>query len=224
MSYQQTQAELQSHFDEQLGFLSASCDAYDQGNHAEAKRLAATLRVLLHHTDNSTSLLEQLGQAQRQFLSTRAPVPSNPNVKTAYKGLIQVFLGDNSPTFYVPLDEAPDKNFLPFQDWWEEVVLSDSEGNHFTRKGLVLAVANKDGGAHIDPELPEHYAGLSRSNSLGNSMQAGGSDWEPLKTPELATVRQIGHEALKTLLPGYIKQPVSRGDGFVIGGFELHFS
>ncbi|MFJ5956563.1 hypothetical protein ACIQC5_11475 [Paenarthrobacter sp. NPDC092416] len=42
---------------EQLEFLDSSCAAYDSGSRSEAKRLATTVRVLLHDTKQSTSLL-----------------------------------------------------------------------------------------------------------------------------------------------------------------------
>ena len=87
---------------------------------------------------------------------------------------------------------------------------------------IVLAISNKDGGAHIDPELEPEYAKLSRENSLGRSMQKDGK-WQGLETPELASVRQIGHEVLKTLIEGYEKQPIQRGDGFVLGDIQLQF-
>jgi hypothetical protein len=45
-----TPADVQVHLNEQLGFLERSVAAFDQGYEDEAKRLAVTLRVLLHDT------------------------------------------------------------------------------------------------------------------------------------------------------------------------------
>ncbi|WP_155854560.1 hypothetical protein [Paenarthrobacter nicotinovorans] len=50
-----------NHLVEQLEFLDSSCSAYDAGAPSEAKRLATTVRVLLHDTKLSTSLMRRLG-------------------------------------------------------------------------------------------------------------------------------------------------------------------
>jgi len=41
-------SERLEHFREQIGFLQNSADAFDSGNESKAKRLALTLRILLH--------------------------------------------------------------------------------------------------------------------------------------------------------------------------------
>ena len=42
--------ELEEHLKEQIEFLLASCEDYDNGRNSEAKRIAATLRILFHDT------------------------------------------------------------------------------------------------------------------------------------------------------------------------------
>ena len=44
---------------EQIGFIERSAAAFDEGHEEEAKRIAVVLRVLLHDTPQSTSLLGQ---------------------------------------------------------------------------------------------------------------------------------------------------------------------
>ncbi len=44
----------------QILFLQNSCRLYDEGHFEEAIRLAVALRVMLHDTDKSTSLLNHL--------------------------------------------------------------------------------------------------------------------------------------------------------------------
>ena len=65
LSYRQSNDELMSHLKEQINFLINSSKSFDKGNEAEAKRLANHLRILLHDTKNSTSLLEQLGKKNK---------------------------------------------------------------------------------------------------------------------------------------------------------------
>jgi hypothetical protein len=61
MKVPQSKEELDQHLSEQLSFLYRSCQSYDAGVDAGAKRIASTLRLLLHDTTNSTSPLTNLG-------------------------------------------------------------------------------------------------------------------------------------------------------------------
>ena len=71
MAVKLTQEELAKHLAEQIGFLQSSAKLYDLGNEAEAKRMAVGLRVLLHDTRTSSSLLGQIHLKKRmQFIST----------------------------------------------------------------------------------------------------------------------------------------------------------
>ena len=65
-----TPAELQGHLDEQLEFLERSAASFDAGYEGEAKELAVSLRVLLHDTQQSHSLLGQLGRREGTFVDT----------------------------------------------------------------------------------------------------------------------------------------------------------
>src|SRR5215813_13675886 len=55
---------------EQVQFLERSCEIYDKGEESEAIRIATSLRVIFHHTQKSTSLVEHLGFKKRKMLST----------------------------------------------------------------------------------------------------------------------------------------------------------
>jgi hypothetical protein len=99
-------AELQTHLDEQLGFLERSSAAFDEGYEDEAKRLAVTLRVLLHETTQSHSLLRQLGLLPDTFLDTA------PNLMT-HGGLVFVAMGPPKTRYVAMLDEVPIRAQLP---------------------------------------------------------------------------------------------------------------
>jgi hypothetical protein len=70
----QSRAELEAHLAEQLQFLETSGSLFDSGNTSEAKRLAATLRLLFHDARNSHALLGQLNRLGAHLLSTAAPM------------------------------------------------------------------------------------------------------------------------------------------------------
>lgn len=215
-------------FEEQIGFLRSSSEAYDAGKEPEAKRLSVNLRVLVHDTGRSVSLLRHLNiKDELQFVDT-APPPPPPGVIPIFNGgLCQArkTFGEGSKTQIVPvLDMDPERNAMPrqcFADWWETPVLHDHEGNAFTRKEFVLAVADQDGGAHVDAQLEPAYEALTRGNSMrmttstettedGWEVLMGGTfgggvepqvepptHGEPLENSiALASIRQIAHEML----------------------------
>ncbi len=221
MTTRLTEGELKIQLDEQLNFLKNSCESYDQENFSEAKRIAHTLRVLLHDTKESKSLLGQLNLKNIKFISTCDSIVQNNSINIAQTGLITTHTGDDSQQFYVPLDNAFVSKELDFDSWWNEIVIIDIEQNKFSRKDIILELANTDGGAHIDSELKTNYYNLSRNNSLGRHIQKNGK-WENMQTPELATTRQIGHEVLKSLIKDYSKQPINRGNGFIIGNISFN--
>src|SRR4051794_38541440 len=61
VTYAQTREDLERLLREQVTFLRRSAEAYDAGDEAEAKRLATHVRVLVHDTESSHSLLGLLG-------------------------------------------------------------------------------------------------------------------------------------------------------------------
>lgn len=198
----QTKFELEEHLSEHLHFLETSATAFDTGYEGEAKRLAISLRVLLHDTKLSKSLLGQLEKKNIQFHDTA--LEFKPNNFLTYSGLI--FLqGDSTGAKYVPfLDDIPSGKIkkLDFDKWWNAIVFVDNQRNQMSRKDIVLFVADQDGGAHVDPNLNEKYAHLSRHNSLNWFFENESSnELQALGGPQLASIRQIAHEVLKTLKP-----------------------
>src|SRR5215213_9256029 len=67
---------LLSYLREQVRFLRSSAKAYDDGDEAEERRLATAIRVLVHDTGQSHSLLGQLGLKERlHWTDTRLRLP-----------------------------------------------------------------------------------------------------------------------------------------------------
>ncbi len=110
---------------------------------------------------------------------------------------------DGGTVCYEPLCYDPSLRrdlFRPFGDWWTRLVIRDAEGNRFSRENLVLAVADQDGGAHVDSEIDENYAKLSRLHSLGFTFSKGGAEpkqWT--ENPVPVALRQIAAEVLWSL-------------------------
>lgn len=229
MSVKQSENELLWHLAEQIGFLQRSADAYDNGFTDEAKRMATTIRVLVHDTRQSTSLLTSLGKKDIQFYSTASSIDNGKSMSThRLVGLkLSTNQGTSEASYYAPLENRPPyinvNKKVVFRLWWNEIIIIDKMRNGFSRKDLVLSVSNKDGGAHIDPELDDNYAALTRYNSLGWTASDSKGINRNLDGAELANIRQICHEVLKSLkdeFPDFfapdISQNITNADSEVI--------
>lgn len=216
MKRTRTSEELEALLKEQLQFLQASADAFDGGFEGEAKRLAVSIRVLLHDTNNSHSLLGLLGKKDISFVDTA--LPETRGNELPHGGLVVMTLGGSKPRVLAPLDDTmTPATSLRFDAWWHAVAFRDDKSKTLSRKDLILIAANQDGGAHVDPDLNETYARLSKDNSFGwvATTPAGTA---PMPGPEKAAIRQIAHEVLKSLVPGYGKMPDLGDAGIVFGG------
>ena len=63
---------------------------------------------------------------------------------------------------YPLLEGAPVQGRQEFYDWWLDTAISTGEGG-FTRKDTVLALANREGDAHVDSKMPKANEKLRRS-------------------------------------------------------------
>lgn len=197
---EQSRTELLEHLRDSLGFLEASSTAFDTGFYGEAKRLATTIRVLIHDTEKSKSLLGLLKMKLAMgYLNTTHPY--DPKNLVSYHGLVGVRMEKGSARYWAPLGQgAPGRSgkYVLFPEWWNQVVIVDSLKAKFTRRELVLALANKDGGAHVDSHLDESYAELTRKNSVG-WMISDGANQKPMLDVELHSVRQLSFELTQSI-------------------------
>jgi len=199
--YRQSTEELQQHLKDTIQALQDSANAFDEGREWEAKRLAASIRVLLHDTSVSKSLLGQLGQKAIPFYDTS--LPHSPENVLTYSGLTAMEMTPQGANHVALLDMLPPEippRWVEFDNWWHGIIFIDKNASKTSRMDLIGAVANTDGGAHVDPVLDGKYANLSRRNSLAWRFKGPRGD-VPLDGPEKAAIRQITHEVLKTLNP-----------------------
>lgn len=218
----QSHSDLEGQLQEQLHFLEKSAQDFDGGDESEAKRMAVTLRILLHDPERGRgmSLLSQLGLKNEAFYDTAAPQDRfNP---FSHSGLVVAVMDfKNAVRWFAPLDDVTvGIRQVAFDEWWSAGVFVDHQRRTLTRAELIRTMADQDGGAHVDPKLDAKYADLSRHNSM---QMFSGPQQKPLPMagPERAAVRQIAHEVLKTLKPGYTKAPSYPKDSLIIGGLEL---
>lgn len=221
-------AELRRKLSDQRTFLEASARAFDSGTEIEALRLAVTARVLLHETPSSHALLNQLGLlADLSLPNTGNSFPSHVEYSADEQfrtTRVGVFLRLASMRLCIPPESA---RFVPkltevrsaprslFSDWWVTPILRAPGADIYdaprelTRKDLVLGLANKEGGAHVDPNPSFNWWIATRSSAYGKlettsdgkpkwSIPTGelarGGDTGEIVTPVYASMRAIAEE------------------------------
>jgi hypothetical protein len=186
-----------------MSFLNASAQSYDGGFEAEAKRLAVTLRVLLHDTGQSHSLLGQLGAINKMLFTDTTLLERAGSVNLMPGlGLVMMQLVTGEGGEYIPMLDnlVPDRIHPPitFTQWWS-MPIPVGGGEPWTRRKLVLDLSNREGGAHVDPELNAAYELVVNRNVTGWTVDVG-SGPEPLKGNLVAaSVRQIAYEVANTI-------------------------
>ena len=157
---------------EQLLFLDNSIRMHESFE-PEAKRIATTIRVLVHDTPRSTSLLELLNQKSGMYFINSSNANDGRmhsmtglsgvrgNHGNHYFGLIAKFKTNNKfvalPLFRQHLKEwHAGYEKLDFESWWNMEIVQINESK-LSRKDIVLFASNKDGGAHVDESLPNKY-------------------------------------------------------------------
>lgn len=202
-----TAAQLRVMLGEQVDFLESSAEGYDAGRLHEAKRLATTIRVLVHDTGSSQSLLSHLDVKNRLVFMDTAGDLNLANLASLAPFLIyRATVGEGgrlTGTYEPMLGDGPPFPGMPrgvgFDKWWTMLVVRDAAGEIFTRKELVLFLANKAGGAHVDSKVQARIDALARSETLGFSVFDVDGERPVEEDPILPCVRQIAYELLETL-------------------------
>ena len=187
----------------QFGFLVNSCRIFDNGDWEEAIRIATCIRVLIHDTSKSTSLLKHLNAKSIKLFSTSPEIPDSENGYEPFHAFTMGVIDFGKEVFgYMPNleDFKPGSSVvLPVEEWWEQIVWKLSPQCKLTRKRLILSAANQDGGAHVDAKLSPDYEDLSRYSFGTLSFKVGGQgisrDVDKL---HLITIRTIANEVLKS--------------------------
>ncbi|KIC34731.1 hypothetical protein RA25_02800 [Leisingera sp. ANG-S5] len=200
--------ELEKEFEVQINFLRKSITEFDAGDYSEFRRLASTLRVLLHRTKMCVPAVDHIGLDDNDYISYATPL-NERNLLTEHS-LAMMQMSRNGTVFLPALDQTPTTpRRLSLDEWKEEPVLRDDKREVFNRWELVLIVANKLG-SHIDHEVDEKYHRLVNENSIG-WMQEGPKGESPVLDLEKVYIRHIAWEALISLEAKWIKILGNRG-------------
>jgi hypothetical protein len=207
-----TQAELSTELETQLKILASNCLEYDKGNQEFVLEICHRLRVILHQTNSSHSVLNQLGYTDLKFISTyddRSPFQMSVEneIVSSIFGLVKTspdFLG-GSMYMYIPyLDDYKTSNPLTFEEWWQSEIICKYKDNYsLNRKKIVVDLfANKSGGSHLDPNISDLFLNINRleDDVIGYKAFDGQGNRMPHKnSPFSGCARQIAHELFLSL-------------------------
>ncbi len=196
--------DFKKHLERQIGFLRRSCEGYDAGHTDESVRIATITRILVHDTRNCTSLLKHLGGLNIRLASTVSVSHIPPSRIAMLSGMGRLTL-TTGPTaaggkWKPSISSDSIKTQLSVPEWWNQIVYILGTAR-CTRKDLVLAAADKDGGAHVDAKLTADYETLMTSGERGffhypTTGETG--NFMPIMDAHLVYLRQIGHELLSS--------------------------
>lgn len=186
---------------EQRDVLRALGQIFDAGNRVIGYPLSTTVRVLVHNTRTSHALLEQTGDlSSMPFLDTSLPI--DPKNLLSHGGLVVMQMTTGRGASWVPRVAVPgppvpgaEPRLVPFGTWWTQDVMKDHNGKLWSRARMVLAIANKEGGAHIDPTQPVDLRAIEEENSMGWHYHDPLVGNQPMSNgPLMPSIRQIAHE------------------------------
>lgn len=186
-----TNDELHDKLNEKIKLLKLSIENYNKGYEIVVQQISTDIRTLVHDTNNSKSLLNHLNIKDKlkfydttlihQFKSQKIKEHFFPNFSHTF-GFSDISL---KPIFEKEICLLND-----FDGWWKGDITKYKEQQLISREQLILNLANKDGGAHIDKnlELDETYAKITRNdhftfkgiNSLGENILQENSPEKPL--------------------------------------------
>lgn len=177
----------------QIKLLQSHARQYDNGLEESSISMATILRTLLWED----SLLSKIHiRKKMDFLNSAYPYEET-NLLTQH-GLLALHLSADGGE-YLPHKNNGYNKPCKYTKWMNEIVLCDGKRNLFRRKNLIDIVANKDGGAHLDIEIPEDYYNLKENNSMKWMQMSSGSE-KPLDNDVVyASIRQMTYEILMSL-------------------------
>ncbi len=152
--------------------MEKSIKDFESGDLTEALRLATTIRVLVHEASSSKPLLAQLMPNYLDLkLFTRVPHLAETPPPNGAKRAIVMFVPiattiSDKGVFFNAERTTEGMTSVILGAWWSRPSLILPGIGGLTRKEIVLGLANKEGGAHVDVDLSRRYAQLLASKQL----------------------------------------------------------
>lgn len=165
---------------EQTHLLKKATDDFYAGDHIAALNIAVRIRTLVHETDRSIPLLKLIrSDYQAAEIYDKMPAETDDAEQSAVTGgfvshcSVGIQIGGGSFSPFIDFT-SPSYRLVPLGDWWKRACIIVPYGRFphaerhaiFSKKHLVLTLANKEGGAHVDVKLPPDYVALVTDSPL----------------------------------------------------------
>jgi hypothetical protein len=149
---------------EQRHLLENAIKAMAEGDLTHALHVAGIIRTLVHETGASKPLLKQIDPNYLEFeIPDRVMEPpkdhGNGLKSITFTCPISANIGGDPPKVSLNTQLEP-KTYVSSKlgIWWEKNPCMVLPGlGPFLRRELVLGLANKEGGTHVDPDIPKRY-------------------------------------------------------------------
>ncbi len=189
---------LRREISEQIDIMLLASRNYDHGDWQDAGRIALAARVLMHGGSNKPSLVHDYFGNNNIGLRSTTMINSLP-VPNAFG-----FLGiqGNTGHFRPLYDSAKRNETIPLEDWWENepvLKLYNEQNKILTRKEIILAATAESFRQDVSHENEVKYQRLVAG--MGFQFLGRTKEGNVKVTPSnahLATIRQIGHELLRS--------------------------
>lgn len=219
--------ELENIFNKQMELLFRACRSFDAGSEVEAANIAIRLRVLLHNNPkrNSHAVLAQLHLLdEMQFVDSGVRRDLLDQAITAHIIGENSFIAGGSPSdtglvipgvvngrgkFIAPLkrnrfhaDDFRSQSIVQsrdFDDWWTTAFIETLNGRLFSRKDIVMTMANQDGGGHVDPNIDVDFDDLCQDSHGLEYWDGNHEDGRFESNIVHASIRQIAFEVMATI-------------------------
>jgi len=183
---------LTDHLRRQLEYIRRSCELYDIGHLDESIRIAVCIRVLIHDTNNSKSVLRQMDIKERvKLVSSFDLLPKSFQPVSIFPLFASSAKGGTAVPFPLPTPLI----LRTVSEWWEEKVWMQE--NTLTRKEIILKTANKEGGAHVEA-APQAILELRKGLSQIMSVKVNGVEVGTPENYHFILIRQFAHELLNS--------------------------
>ena len=195
-----TALECLEHYELIIRRISKLCADFDSKDLIDPGSMALQLRLLLIDSSSrrgGRSVMNLMGVTNAQKILSTAPQRISERTISSI-GFLGLQLSDGEANWYAPLGATKDaQNLLTTEKWLEEPIFKTGYIT-FTRLKLIKVIADKEGGAHVDPNIDPEYYEIARANGAGWTFFVGDGQGIPLGDPFPAMLRQICYEVLMT--------------------------
>jgi hypothetical protein len=201
--------------DETIRSIEDAAQAFDAGELAAAKRIAASLVAIFQASGSEPPLLTRLNATYARVASS---VGKPPHPQDAYTPLTEVLIDLSAREEHIvsaaagPLDNMAFPRFLPYRhrlrvyrqvqapDWWKAEPVFLVDHSKITRKEVALWATGQEDGARFDERFGRLHTMILRRNIRGGA--AASVSLPDMKMPThiacLPALRQMAHEVLKS--------------------------